>query len=367
MQKLELKFGFFNFSKITNFVLPFAIISLGLLMMNGCGKISTTTTTDTSTEQTTGATALDEAVDSLSEDSSFTASTRDHLDSTLDKSSKSSDYTIDRTCTATGGVATVTETWSGGWTKINDHGRASVDATVTATGTQTRVWTPPTGQSLSCHATIKRAKIRWLDDTTVNGLKLEVTIDRTKSRSMTITTPKVSKSKSQEVIVKGLRSISWATGTTTATTVTRTKTITSAVTRTVTTTVDSVPSVLAFTIATKSGADLSVEVTRLITDGSLTSKTIKTGTLVLTKTDGSRVETAFDGVAFDLTADDPCQPTAGTITASTFAKDATTATSTYSIQFGSSTDSGVSFTGSDGAVEDAPDITIQGCDLASSS
>jgi hypothetical protein len=346
----------------------FCLIILGSLIA-GCGADSTTASSSADDVPGTALATLDESIEALSEDSSNSSSRALEATNTSAKSSflakSDADFTVARTCTASGGVATVSETWSGTWSKTNSRTKVTVEMSAKASGTQSRVWTPPTGQSLSCHTTNNRANIDWSSEGVVNGLKLAIDTDRTRTRTMSITTTKKSKSKTIESTAKGTRTITWATGTSTSTTVTRNKTISSSIARTMNKTEDGVSTTKSVTVATKSGADLSVDVVRLKADGSLVTKTIKAGTLVATFADTSRVETTFENVVIDMTQDDPCTPTSGTITGSVYAVDATEATSTFTIKFGQDTDSTISYEATGTTAEDGADFAIQGCDLAS--
>jgi len=120
---------------------------------------------------------------------------------------------------------------------------------------------------------------------------------------------------------------------------------------------------LTATVATKDGAPLAIVVERDASTASAKKKTISSGTIVVTRSDGPRVETTFEGVIFDFGASAVCQPTAGKITGLVFAKDATAASATFVISFGATTDSGISIAHDGGAAEDYPDYNSKGCDL----
>ncbi len=343
------------------------LLGLCFLMVTGfgCGKKTPSVTLGGDELRTGATTALEDTAESLGEDSTFSASNAIALQAESETDAATTGaLDVTRTCTAgSAGAVTIAETWSGSATKSVTRPKATLASSLSVTGIQSRVWTPPTGQTLSCSIN-NRAKVRWTNDTLVSGLKLAVTTDRTRTRTLDVKTSKTTVSKAVQNVVKGTRNITWAVGTTTATTVARTKTVSSSVTRAVTTTTSGVAETLSYTVATKAGADLAVEVTRLIADGSWVTKKVSSGTIVLTKADGTRVENTFKDVIFDASQDDPCLPVSGIISGVVYYLGETTASKTYEINFGQSTDSSVAISEDAGVATDAPEIQIQGCDLA---
>ncbi|MGK5087583.1 hypothetical protein WDW86_08500 [Bdellovibrionota bacterium FG-2] len=334
----------------------------------GCAKAKAIVAMSSDELRTGAATALEDAAESLGEESTYSSSSALNVLSELAPHAAALTTTggldVSRTCTAgAAGAVTVAETWSGTMTKSVVRPKATLASSLTVTGTQSRVWTPPTGQTLACTAN-NRAQVRWANDNVVSGLSLKVTTDRTRTRTVDLKTSKQTVSRAVQGVVKGARTITWAVGTKTATTLARTKTISSSVTRDVTTTTSGVAETLSYTVATKTGEDLNVEVTRLIADGSWVSKKVVSGTVVLTKPDGTRIENTFKDLLFESAQDDPCLATSGSITGAVYASGATAASKTYVITFGQDTDSGISITEDGGTAVDAPEIVIQGCDLS---
>lgn len=352
------------------------ILVLGSFLVAGCAKTTSTSSSsvDSETAGQTGFSAVDDVTDAITDDASasVTASELAMLQPDPRAASTDTDITVSRSCSAatdSSGSVTVTRTMSGSGTKTVTRPKFTMSMAMTASGTETRKWTPPTGQTLSCNASSSTVKFNWLSDAVVNGLKLDITVDKardyTKTRTVTATNKSVSTV--DKVTVKGTRSVTWATATASSTSNTaRKKTITNSVTRSrtftntagTTTTIDT-------TVATKTDAPLVVTVERKTSDGTLVTKTITSGTVVSTLSDGAKVETAFADLVYDFssTNENVCLPTSGKVTGSVYAKDATTASKTFVITFGASTDSGVSISYDSGTAEDYPDYNSKGCDL----
>ncbi|MEK7689613.1 MAG: hypothetical protein AAB425_01185, partial [Bdellovibrionota bacterium] len=194
---------------------------------------------------------------------------------------------------------------------------------------------------------------------TINGT-------RTHSRTMTVTASGSQTPSTSTATIAGTRTVTWAKSTgTVSTTITRTKTHTGSVTRTKSfTKKDGSTGSLNHTHAVTATAPIVISVARNATSGALITKTIVSGTMVSTNnTDSSHVDSAYTNVVFDFASSDVCLPTSGTIAGSVFASGETTASKTYVITFGATTDSGVSIAYDGGTAEDYPDYEFKGCEL----
>ena len=291
-----------------------------------------------------------------------------------------SDITVTRACTsntpATGDVEVV---WnrSGTGTKTVTRGKWTIVHTMTASGTETRDWVPPTGQTISCTAK-SYAGINWSNTSLVNGLKLTSTItNRIHNMSVSRTNSKTNATSTvtHNNTTNGTRSVTWSNPTVTAGTSTTTITLTKSITLNTTTTststaVSGTDVTTTATVATDSSAPLSITVTRSGTTASGTtiqSKSVDSGTIIHTDAAGIVTKSAFAKVVYDLssTSSNKCIPTGGTITGSIYASaTATTATKTFVINFNDTTvDSGISISYDGGSAQDY-NYSNEGCDLA---
>ena len=346
-----------------------ALLGLSLI---GCGKnkddrnkdadkvISTEApTADNSSAGAVAFNQVDEATDAIQDDSNVAG--------IVLAASGDRDITRSKSCTAgTDGTATVVITFSGSGSKTIAKAKMSATVTMSATGTETRLWTPPAGETLECNTAQNAAKINWNREALVTGLKTAIAVDKARNITKSITTSKRSFTATDNATIKGTRTVTWA-SVTSSTALVRTKTIESNVVRTKTSTdKEGKTTTLSSTISTKPDAPLSVTVDRSITDKTLTSKSINAGTLVSIETDGTRTESTFTSVVYDMTAanENKCQPVSGSISGKIFAGDATTPSKIFTIKFGDATvDSGVSVSYDEGTAEDYPDYNAKGCDL----
>ncbi|MBS1983670.1 MAG: hypothetical protein JST16_05810 [Bdellovibrionales bacterium] len=342
-------------------------VSSALLFIGGCSKKSSTTS-DSNTTSAIAADSAQEVADGIADDSSTSSSFAAEYTEAYAPSSLSTT----RTCSgggSAGTAVTVGITFSGSQTISLTRPKVSVSSEITETGTLSRVWTPPSTQTIACNAGATRVLFNWANDSIVNGLKVTQTVDRTRnaSRTVTVTSSGASVVKTNNFTAKGTRTVTWATGSgTSGSTVSRTKTVTSDVTRTATVTnADGTTSTVNSTVTIADSTPLSVTVVRASTAPyALKTKTISSGTVTATRTGVDRVESAYTDVVYDMTSSTPCLPTSGTITVKYFSSDtATTAASTSTITFGASTDSGVSITPEGGTATDYPEYNSTGCDL----
>ena len=343
------------------FVSAIALVSCGV------STGSTAITAGTSTINAISADLIQEATDSIADDSSTSATAL-----TTESVVSPQTATLTRTCTgggSAGAAATVTMKLAGSNTVTLTRPKFSVSSDLTETGTLSRVWTPPAGGTIQCNLAATRVRFDWTQDTIVNGLSVAQTFDRARNatRTVTVTASGTQSTKTNNFTATGTRTVTWSTGTGTASgKVTRTKSIASTATRTAKiTSADNVDTTLELTTATKTAEPLTVTVVRSATAPyALESKTVKSGTVVATRTGKDRTESTFANVVYDMTSATPCLPTSGTVTVKYFATDsATDATSTSTITFGSTTDSGVSITPTGGNETDFIEYNAKGCDL----
>lgn len=242
-----------------------------------------------------------------------------------------------RSCTAdtTEKTATVTITYSGSETKT----KGSVTTVHSASGNETRVWSNPVSDTaVACGALGKYVKIDWTKVAEVNGLKLQVTTSRTNDLSTTFTRKGSSVTRTFNKSLSGTRTITWETpsGATDTTTVTKTAVIdvthSSKLTKIDGTVVD-----LSSEHKTLENAPL---VTTRVSDtsGNPMNFTVVSGTMSISKSSRFYVTNKYTNLVFDLTSDDPCTPSSGTILTSIYNTSSdSTPLKTYTITFSGGT------------------------------
>lgn len=344
-----------------------------LFVLAACGKDKIGVTTAGATFSTSvAADALVDVSDAIADDSS-TSSSREFAETSL--AVVPDDYTaqgvtVSRSCTQPTSINSVSVNveFTGSETKSITLPRMGVETVATASGSLGRVWTAQTGVTLACNGAATHVQLNWANDTVVNGLSVTQTGTRGRNATRTITLSSgLTRTKRNVFTAYGTRSVSWATGDgVSGVTVSRTKTISSNVTRQGTVT-DRDGSDQTFTtnVKTATGAPLVVNVVRSSSAPyTLKSKTVKSGTVVATRSGNDRIEFAFADVVYDLTSSTPCLPASGAVTVNYYSPDtATDATSTYTVTFGASTDSGVSITESGGSAVNFEEYAPSGCDL----
>ena len=346
-------------------------------MFISCGKKSSSSDGSTITNNAAsgaGTSATNASTDALSEGGS-TSSGLVAMSGQVANLIGDTDLTVTKKCTANSdGTVTVVMTRSGTGSKTVTRKKLTIVHALTATGTDTRVWTPPTGQTISCIAADKGASIGWNNTSLVNGLKLTSTVDKTHHIDVTktVTATGVATTRKDYDDLKGVRTTTWtAPSTTTAPTgsITRDKSIvlTNVTATSIHTQSDGTDLTLSSTIASDSAAPLAVTVQRSSTSPyALQAKTIKSGTVIVTGSDGTVTKNTLASLIYDLTSanTEKCVPTGGTMSGSVYASaTATTATKTYVMTFGVSTSStGITIAYDSGAAADY-DYTNSGCDL----
>jgi hypothetical protein len=200
----------------------------------------------------------------------------------------------------------------------------------------TRTWSRDEGE-VGCaesgkHAALVRAEMK--------GVKLEASFKRQRSQLATITNLKkgVTRSRSAKFHAQGTRSITWADVSVADGTITLSKTITQQVTRTLEI-VNKKGETKTFeqSVATDAAAPLQVVTVRDEAKGALVSRTIVSGKKIATGKDGGRIETSFDNVKYQ--PGKGCYAVSGKISGAIYAKDATEASLTFTIDFTTDTKS----------------------------
>jgi hypothetical protein len=261
---------------------------------------------------------------------------------------------------------TIAVSLGGTLTKDLVHRNGSVTISLTASGSETRKWTPPAGQLLTCSSSSGTVVIDWTNSALVNGLKLDITLDKSFERTQTVVnsgSATAGKTKTANYSVTGTRNVVFATATaSSADVVTIQKTITSSVTRKVTfTNYKGDEKEFSVTLSTKTGAPLIVTVDRSRTDGTLLKKTIVSGTIVVTSSDGSSIQVSFSNLVFNFTSSERCLPKSGAASVTSYNKDGSVE-ATFTISFSTSLLSGVSLT-LEGQSRDLTDFVPEGCEL----
>lgn len=341
-----------------------------IVAVTACGKAKDSSSGSDTTDSVTNDTDLQDGVVS-NQIEEATASLVDDASagSSFAAIAPAADVSFSRTCEAdsTTGGATVNVTASGSASSTFSTTRINLTRAVNISGTEARKWSKASaGSAIQCKSSTSHIKLDWSDAANIDGLKLDVTTARSKIRTQegTIKRKGVTTNikTSESASVSGTRSITYSNAASTSSQVSFTKSIVSNVTRKfdVTRADDSVAS-LESAVTTKSDAPLVVDVVRVKSTGAWSSKTVKSGTLVATQKDGTRVESTFSNVEYSASATNKCIPISGSILGSIYAKDATTASTTFTVTF--TADGATKTVGTD----DPTDITLDGksCDLAS--
>lgn len=346
------------------------IIFLGL-MTSACSKKSddgSTASGATAAEIQIASTqsAADEATDAIAESGSSSGYL---LSVATEQEYSPQAVTVSKTCTTSGNNASVAMSFSGSENLSFQKSIVTVSVDIVKAGTETRLWSPASG-SLGC-TNGTHAAINWTSLST--GLTLSVTLDRSINRSKTIQIARasgtVTRTASDNVIVNGQRTVTFAAPVTSGANKSITKTIVSSVTRQKTfTRTNGVAATTTSTVAVESGSPLNVTVLRNGTTGALVTKTINSGTVKVTETDGTLNSCEFLNVVYDFANSNTtkCLPTSGTITCSRYASASdSTVQSTVELKFGQATSSSVSISVDGATAEDYSDYNTRGCDLES--
>lgn len=205
-------------------------------------------------------------------------------------------------------------------------------------------------------------KLDWKGD--ITGLSLDVQVNRTHEMSQSLTIKRTNKTITNErsFSAKGNRHISWLSSTedATADTLTREKTISSSMTRTMhMQNVKGDVKDIEFNVATDEKAPLAITVVRKKSDGSLISKTIKSGIVIATRVGDGKVSSTFKNIVMKFDAS-TCALDSGTITTHFYKDGSDTAAKRYQLE---GSDGVFVLTDLDSGAE-IEDFEIPGCSLS---
>jgi hypothetical protein len=298
------------------------VVSCLALTLAGCGAKSSSSVTPT-------ASATDLAGDPQLQTSVVNASHSDAMSAASDQSSSgatlalelesknetdSDSNSVNKTCAVSGNSAVVTISSKIDETKTSTSksGTVTVKRTRTGSGTLTRTWSRTDGVAVTCNSAGTGAKVDFKNP---SGLKLEASIDRSRSDSTTYTGPKMTRSSSKSVSVKGKHTVSWSSNDATndsSTTYVRNKSIVMTdVQRSMTMTNKSGTTFsTSLTVNTTTDKPVVVKVERSLSDHSVVSKTFVSGEVVVKKDLDATITTNYS----NLKIDSECKPVSGSAT-----------------------------------------------------
>ena len=297
-----------------------SLVAALALTFVGCGAAQERNQTEQSEAQTAGSaksvssnselsaaaveTVLTDSFESLLTQNSSGASLSLAGDEAADSGDKS---VYSRACVVEGDTAKVSISTTMDRSMTKDRPNMSMSRTVSGSSTQTRIWSmTKSGVAVPvlCGPNNKAALIDWSGD--LAGMKLDVSFERSRSHSISMTNKKKGKEKtwehSRSFSASGNRKIEWsAVDAAVTTAIVREKTISSNVNRTVNVTKkDGSKEELAFAVKTSDDAPLKVRVERDKTTKALQKKTIKSGTIVATRNTDGRIESSFSDVVLSF-------------------------------------------------------------------
>jgi trimeric autotransporter adhesin len=339
------------------------------VMAVGCGSQSSTESTSnnsvtaseiTSDSQLVGVTVNAHYSDILANLSDQSAGLTSLTVTGTSSSSETDSSSVLRSCVETGSTAvvTVTGTINKSKSKTSANGRVTTASSVTGSSTATRTWSRTDGTTVSCGTTKDYAKVNWKSP---SGLQLVHTFTRERVQTSKVTGTKKSWDFGTTLKASGTRTSTWSANTSssdTSTTFVRNKSIKSDVTRAFTAKdKNGDTKSLTYAIKTKDADPLVVAVERQVSDQTVVSRTISSGTLVGTKdSDNSTVTWGFKNFKVSLSSGD-CKFESGTATI-TFADSAGTTLQSYTLTVDTSGDPVV--TDSSGTLVD--DFSLDACD-----
>lgn len=219
---------------------------------------------------------------------------------------------------------------------------------------RTRTWSKEGGE-VKCNANKKGANIAWND---LKGYELSVSFKGEKSgeQSVTQVVNNTTISRSHFRSNSGTRNIKWLTVTQDAETITLEKQVTNKSERKMSATNKKGESkAWESSLATVEGSPLMISIVRDAKTKDLKTRTIKSGSITAVAKDGTKIETKFDNVVYERGS--RCNAVSGKLTGAVYAKDATSASVTYT----------VNFTGDEPTVEFSDgksyELNIDGCEF----
>lgn len=272
----------------------------------------------------------------LEENESSTSSSLALSDLSLANSERTSEMSRYRACEKDAAKAVVTMRRSVLRDRSFENRVRSFSNKFEAYSERERTWSRADG-GVDCAADGKRADLSFQ---TLKGVTLDATFKDQRSRSTTLENKRTGKSTTVAFKFEntGTRHVEWQDVTEGDGIYTVTKEASHSGARTIELTKkDGTKKTFTATVKSVADAPFVILVERDKTTLAAKTRTIKSGTLATTHKDGTRVETIFTNVKYDLASDDKCLAVSGVISGSVFKKDATVASATFKITFGEST------------------------------
>jgi hypothetical protein len=220
---------------------------------------------------------------------------------------------VSKSCALSGSSAVVTISSAIDEAKTSTSKSGTVTNTRTRTGssTMTRTWSRTDGTAVTCNTAGTGANVDFKNP---SGLKLDVSIDRSRDVSNKFVGPKLTRTSSKSFSVKGSHAVTWSSNDATGdgSTYVRNKSIViKDVTRSMTmTNKDGVTLSSTLVMNTTTDKPIVVKVERAATDHSVSSKTFVSGEVVVKKDADATITTTYDNLK--LTSE--CQVESGTAT-----------------------------------------------------
>lgn len=220
---------------------------------------------------------------------------------------------VTKTCVASEGkaVVSVTSNISRSRTKTQSGGRATVSASRTGGGSSTRTWSKVDGAAVACNNSGTGAKVDFKNP---DGLRLDISFERSRDDRMTYTGTKVTRTSSKSFTSSGKRSVTWASSDSSAdgATYVRNKSVViTDVTKSLTMSNKRGESFsTALTINTSQDLPLLVKVERNSETDAVISKTIVSGEIVTKKDSDSIITTNYSNLKLNL-SDNSCSISSG--------------------------------------------------------
>ena len=279
-----------------------------------------------------------DAISAAADQSASGAGLTDGGSAYLIKDSDSDTSTITKTCAVSGATAVVSinSTVNRAKTDTKKSGTVTVTRTLAGSSKVTRTWSRSDGTAVTCNTAATGANADFKNP---SGLKLDLSFERSRDSNRTYTSTQLTRTSTKSFIASGKRSTTWSSNDTavdTATTYVRNKSIviTDVKHALVMTDKDGAEVSSALTIKTAAGKPLVVKVERSRTDNSVTSKTIVSGQVVVTKDTDSTITTTY--ADFKLGSDE-CKPVSGSATI-VFTDSAGTVLKTLVLEAGTTSD-----------------------------
>ena len=253
-----------------------------------------------------------DVVSSSADQSSSGASLYASGDDSDDSDSDTSSITKSCAVSGTSAVVTIKSTINRSKTSTSNSGTVTVTRTRTGSGAITRTWSKTDSTAVTCNTAATGANVDFQNP---NGLKLEVSFERSRQDSKTYTGPRVSRSSSKSFSATGKRTVTWSSNDTTSdtsTTYIRNKQVViKDVDQDVTmTNKDGASYASSLTINTTTDKPLVMKIERNKTGHAVVSKTIVSGEVVVQKDTDATITTTYS----NLKLSSECKPVSGSAT-----------------------------------------------------